>query len=395
MEKTPVSSTPVAPTRRSLLATGAAALTAGCGAVGDLLGAGQGAVEVDCGHTGGWHQYQADAANSGTRALELPSFEASPTTLGPVEDWMGGVAVDADRRAFVSDSQDVWAVEAGDGSELWRRTFDSLVNTTPILRCNAVVVQTSMRTYALTKADGTTLWEASPGDPSAEPLVDDDRVFVASGVPTALDLEDGTEVWSRDVAVDSWGACLGDDVVVVAGRTDGGGALVGLDAESGERVWRTDLPRGVKTPPTCADGTVYMPDEGNGLIAASVRSGDVEWRTEPYRRVGGLRRGATPAVVDDTVVLPSGNGPRTVGVDRASGETRWKLDTGPTLAPPLVTADGVLVGAVNDGLFLVAPDGTLLDRKADTRVGSQMALTEAGLFYQTGDLSAELVHLPR
>jgi outer membrane protein assembly factor BamB len=380
--------------RRAFLATGVAALTAGCQAVGDLLGDEEETMNAGCGPSQGWHQYQVDAANSGRQALRVPSFDAEPTTLGGVEDFVGGVAVDAERRVFVSDEQEVWAVDADEERELWRRLLDAPVSGTPILGCDAVVVQTYDGTHALKKTDGSTIWEAGFGQLSGDPLADGRRIFVASDVPAALDVVDGTDVWTQDaVDLDPWGCCLGDGVLVVAGQTDGGGALVGLDAESGEHMWRTDLQRGVKTSPTFADGTVYVPDKGNGLVAVSTDSGDVEWQTDPYARIANTRRATTPTVVGETVVVSSGNGPTTVGVDRASGETRWELDTGPTLAPPLATESGVLVGAVNEGLFLVDPDGTLREHKRDTRVGSQMALTEAGLFYQTGHRSSELVHL--
>jgi outer membrane protein assembly factor BamB len=197
-----------------------------------------------------------------------------------------------------------------------------------VLACNTVLVQTSTKTYALDRSDGTTLWEASPGNQFAEPLSDGRSVFVASGAPTALDLRDGTVTWSHDLTdVTPWGCCLGNGILVVTGPTDGGGAVVGLDAASGDRRWRTDLSRVVKAAPTYRDGTVYVPDEGAQLVALTTDTGDVEWRTRPYDSIPGDRRATTPTVADDTVIVPSGNGGTTAAVDRANGEMAWELET--------------------------------------------------------------------
>ncbi|PSP79573.1 hypothetical protein BRC88_08400 [Halobacteriales archaeon QS_4_69_225] len=382
--------------RRTLLATATISFTAGCQAVGQFSDEQDRSVEVDCDTTGGWHQYQADPANTGARRRQAPSFDSEPTSINVVSERSGGIAVDAERRVFVSDKQDIWATEASDEGEIWRRGFGSLVSSTPILTCNAVVVQTSANTYALDKTDGTTLWKASPGNQFAEPLADGHRLFIASGAPAALDIRDGSSIWAQELdGIEPWGCCLGDETLVIAGETDDGGALVGVDAATGEHQWRTDIQRPVKASPTYDNGTAYVPDEGNQLIALAVETGTVEWQTEPYGELSGNRRATTPTVTTDTIVVPSGNGGRTVGVDRVSGETLWELDSGPTLAPPLAAENEVIVGTMNEGIFRIGTDGAVDDRLTDTRVGSQMALTDAGLFYKTAGLEAELVHLKR
>ena len=382
--------------RRALLATATVSFTAGCQAIGQFSDEQNRSVEVDCDTTGGWHQYQTDPANTGAHNRQAPSFDSEPTTIDVVSERSGGIAVDAEQRVFISDQQEIWATEAGADSEIWRRGFNSLIYSTPILTCNAVVVQTSASTYALDKTDGTTLWKASSGNQFAEPLADGHRLFIASDVPVALDIRDGSSMWTQELdGIEPWGCCLGDETLVIAGETDNGGALVGVDAATGESQWRTDIQRPVKASPTYDDGMMYVPDEGNQLIALAIETGTVEWQTEPYKELSGDRRATTPTVMTDTVVVPGGNGGRTVGVDRVGGETLWELDSGPTLAPPLAAENEVIVGTMNEGIFRIGTDGAVNDRLTDTRVGSQMALTDAGLFYKTAGLEVELVHLER
>ena len=54
---------------------------------------------------------------------------------------------------------------------------------------------------------------------------------------------------------------------------------------------------------TYRDGTAYVPDEGAHLVALSVETRDVEWRTRPYDSVPGDRRATTPTVAGDTLVV--------------------------------------------------------------------------------------------
>ncbi|WP_255149133.1 PQQ-binding-like beta-propeller repeat protein [Halorarius halobius] len=375
--------------RRALLATGAAALAAGC-QVGPLEGDDPGrTVAVDCDRSTGWRQYQTDAANSGVRAARPPSLDGDIERLAPVGERNGGVAV-GDDGVYFGDQQSVRALDVA-GRERWRREFRSLVYATPVLVCDAVVVQASTRTVALDRGDGTTLWEADAGAQFSEPLFDGERLFVAGGVTAAVDVADGTVRWSTDLDVDPWGCCLGDGTLVVAGPTDDGGALVGLDAASGERLWRTDLSRALKAAPTFRDGVAYVPDEGNGVHAVDAATGDLLWQRRPYDEIPGDRRASSPTATGESVVVPSGNGGTTVGVDPSTGERRWSVETGPTLAPPVATGAGVLVGTMNEGLFRVGPDGDVRGRRSDTRAGSQMALTDAGLFYKTAGLDPGLV----
>lgn len=381
-------------TRRSFLALGAA-LSAGCQANWPSGGDQASTVTVECNTSGSWTQFQADAANTGACGRRAPSMDADLTELAEVAERSGGIVADGERRVFVVDQQDVWALDNAEASESWRRSFDSLVTTTPLLLCDALAVQTSIKTYALDSATGETLWEASPGNQFADPVLDGRHAYIASGVPTALDLRDGSTVWTHELSgVSPWGCCLADETVVVAGKRDDGGALVGLDAASGERQWRTDFGNPIKTSPTYDDGTAYVPDMWGGVYAVAAATGSVEWQTTVYEQLPSSRRSPTPTVVDGTLVVPSGNARRSVGLDAADGTEQWQLETGPTLAPALDTENGIVMGTMNEGLFLIGEGGSVSDSRADTRVASQMALRDDGLFFKAYGREISLSHLP-
>ncbi len=390
----------VRPTRRAVLAACGAALAAGCTAP-DVIGGGREDVEaLSCDRTGGWRQHQGDAANSGV-ATPLPAIDGERDVLVEGLDELAvgaGVAVDADGRAFTGEERAVLAADPDDGAELWRRSLRTDVVGTPVLSCDGVVVQTRVRTVALDAVDGSVLWKREQNNAKGAPVADGETLYVPDDITGALDVASGEVRWTAefDEGVSPQGCCLADGTLVLCGRRDGGGFLAGVDPESGERRWRTDLGVRVNAAPVSREGTVYVPDEANGVHAVAAASGERVWRAEPYEPYPGDRRGSTPTVVGSTVVVPGGNGAKTVGVDAETGASRWRIETGPVLAPPLSTPDGALVGTANEGLFLVSPDGEVVARATDTRAGAPMALTDAGLFYKTlgPGTRVELVRIP-
>lgn len=151
----------------------------------------------------------------------------------------------------------------------------------------------------------------------------------------------------------------GRDVLVSSGKS---GVVVGLDPDDGSVLWRTEVGHhrnddldaldgpttvapgtygGVLTPPSTADGVVYLatvdaptelrPDEtayfgaplgshDGEVTAVDAGTGEVRWRTDvPGDPLGGT------TVVNDLVLTATLQG-TIVALDRASGEIRWRHD---------------------------------------------------------------------
>lgn len=373
-------------TRRAVLAALGAAATAGC-ADGTVPWVGREAVDaLACDASGGWRQFQADPGNTGRTSVSPPSFDAEAEMLvDGIRNGAAapGVVVDDRGRVFAPDGTTTLGYDSRGGTELWRRSLDAPIAGTPVLACDGVVVATITGTVALSADDGGILWEQSLGG-SGPPVADDETIYLPGGVTSALDVASGAKRWTTefdDVSVRT--CCLADGTLVVAGKTEAGGMLVGLDPGTGEKRWRTDARNQISAAPAYHDGTVYVPDEGNQVYAVDAETGDVRWQVAAYGDYPGDRRGSAPAVTGSTVVVPSGNGETTVGLDRETGDRRWTLDTAQVLGSPIPTENGVVIGSINQGLYRVSESGEVTDRATDTRAGGPMALTEAGLFYKT------------
>ena len=177
--------------------------------------------------------------------------------------------------------------------------------------------------HAVEGDSGSLLWSADGGY-GPTPTAGDETLYVGdgSGVVRALDTETGEARWSTSV-----GAVPGSPTVIESG------VVVGADTDSS---WNYAGPP--SSTPVDSSGTVPT------MLRALAAADGVElWHAAmPYES-------ALAAMADDTLVVTSSDwnlvdgGGVVLGLDPASGEQRWKVDTVPFLLRPVVAGDKVLV----------------------------------------------------
>ncbi|MES3516186.1 MAG: PQQ-binding-like beta-propeller repeat protein [Natronomonas sp.] len=185
------------------------------------------------------------------------------------------------------------------------------------------------------------------------------------------------EQWTFDgVETDEGSGIIGTPVVsspdadgnrtVIVTREDG--AVIGLDARSGEFDWvffardpETDEPITVSpSAPAVADGTVYVIIQTR-LIALDADAGTIEWThtlldddDSPGDRVTEDRlQEAAPTVVDGTVYapgpFPQSDDSEIVAVDAETGSQQWRSETTDDNVPRIT--DSVAPPAVEDDIL--------------------------------------------
>jgi outer membrane protein assembly factor BamB len=164
--------------------------------------------------------------------------------------------------------------------------------------------------FAVDAATGKQLWQFPGGKDrgihiDAAPAVRGNRVYVGSGlysfVAVCLDTNTGQELWRRDLKLRAFGAplVLGRFVYYGVGTGNMGadtfnypeegsekekldqpaGAVVCLDAETGQEVWRAELPRSAH-PGLAGDAfSVYAASRDGYLYAFDRTTGKLRWRT--------------------------------------------------------------------------------------------------------------------
>jgi outer membrane protein assembly factor BamB len=145
-------------------------------------------------------------------------------------------------------------------------------------------------------------------------------------------------VWKADVPAGHSSPVLTPTRIFMTGVDGQKLVVLALDRASGKELWRREVPRrqagrienvnGPASPSPVTDGaSVYAFFQDFGLIAFTA-DGKEQWRMPlgPFNMYYGF--GASPIVVDGTVVLPvdQDTGSYLLGVDAKTGKQRYKVD---------------------------------------------------------------------
>lgn len=315
-----------------------------------------------------WPQFQFDIGNTGydpngSGPTEEVGIQWNPfTTAGRVSS----PVVANGTIYFGSADNNVYAVDASDGSLAWPMPFetDGTVRT-PAVSDGTVYVGGGGKVYALNAADGTKQWSwpFPQGTIADAPAVVNDTVYVPGGDDRffALDANDGSKQWQ--VFTDE---CFGGNVsapAVTNGTvyfTEDCGRAWAVDALSGNVEWKfaDDSGPGEGSPPAVANGTVYFgtvtagSPAGNSVYALDASDGSELWQFS-FQPEGDIR--SSPAVANGRVIFGSANG-NVYALDVADGAAIWDepFSTGGEVSSsPAVVDETVYIGSADGKLYAI------------------------------------------
>jgi outer membrane protein assembly factor BamB len=289
-----------------------------------------------------------------------------PETFGP------SIAV-VDGRAFLSVPDGAtYALDAADGTELWRFETDQRIDGTPTVVGDAVFLGTIIQPGGTTRVRD-------------------------SGV-CALDVTDGTKRWGAEIFRQrpSRITATEDTVYVPASAFEGtgGGVVRALDPETRRPRWTARLERFSASIAVDTEAAYVTP--GSSVVALGVGDGGEQWRFDPSEVSGHSTR---PMVVEGTDLIASiqwlglDSGFRVYALNRTDGTKRWEqnVDAAITRRPPAVLGRGRLyVGTARGVVTLAATDGTVLWEDADASPVSALTATDDAVY--VADLEGN-VHL--
>jgi outer membrane protein assembly factor BamB len=179
------------------------------------------------------------------------------------------------------------ALDANSGSELWLAPMPGPQWSSPAVENGRVFVgsRDDHKLYAFDAVTGNTLWTATTSDwVQTSPAVADGVVYIAnnSGNLYAFNAETGGLNWQSAV---SPGFAIGSSPTVANGvvyvasaldasATDFDGKLYAVDAANGQVLFSDVVSQGqgearwVQASPTVDNGVVYIPNYGDGTVAA-------------------------------------------------------------------------------------------------------------------------------
>jgi outer membrane protein assembly factor BamB len=157
----------------------------------------------------------------------------------------------------------------------------------------------------------------------------------------------GAVLWTAELAHEvRWTPAVAGDMVVVATSAD----LVGLDAATGARRWRSEVPRPGAALAVLTTRVHVLTEEGE-LLALEAASGTLGWRTALGTALGihpgSPGRLALAAAEEDWLVLA---GPAAVMAVGADGSRRWR--TAVHEATGLLVSEGLVWTVEQNGRVL-------------------------------------------
>jgi len=124
---------------------------------------------------------------------------------------------------------------------------------------------------------------------------------------------------------------------------------------SGERIWKTDLPKQIHSSPASDGKLIFFGCDDNQVYAINDDNGEIVWKFATNGAVQGAG-----AVLDSTVFIGSTDD-FFYALDARDGKLRWKFETGgQILNSPALVKSAVIFGSTDEKLYCLNPEnGTL------------------------------------
>jgi outer membrane protein assembly factor BamB len=350
-----------------------------------------------------WAQFHGGPARTGYHPNgSMSSFKRAWQARLPGGILFGSPVI-ADGAAYIA-AQDEFdpngghlvCVDAANGTARWQiPTHGSVKHAPAVVNGIVYAVTVSGRVFAIDAESGDAVWEYQLGDASARwifssPLVVGKQVVVGqSGHFVSLDADTGRRNWLRtDLVGNDWISSYpspaADHNTVYVGFFWHRETLWALDRETGETRWVVaDIPgtRGPAATPVAhidSDSSgeakaVYVLCHDGVVRALAATDGELLWQfdlgQDPDKRGGARWSPGTPALADEILYVPTGDG-FVRAVDTRTATQIWSWQADPALAgvqaydrdgssilsSPIVVGDTVITGS-SDGR-IVALDRT-------------------------------------
>lgn len=325
--------------------------------------------------TGTWPTYQFDSGRTGYNPDPGTSHEDRTGHWSIAMRVSGTPAVADGTVYVGSLDGFLIALDATTGEEHWRFTVETEADNTfwatPVPDGGSLYIHSDTGIYALDRASGEQHWRVQPEIERLRPetvAISDETVYVerARTAVAALDAATGEERWrydTEDYSISS-AVALVDDAVYFSAVD---GSVHAVDADTGERRWRSEIDKGRVLDLAVSAETVFL--TSYIIYALDAESGERKWAFNTHERLpvnpggssgqqsgSGGPQASPPTIANGTLYVKSDEGP-VVAIDAETGELVWFAEMiGPDRAP-IVVDDLVYVTGENAVHTLDASSG--------------------------------------
>jgi outer membrane protein assembly factor BamB len=303
--------------------------------------------------------YRGDTGRSGytTEPLTTPlSLVWKHTTQ--VSKTTAAGAVFSNGVIYFGNGENIYAIKAADGTQLWTFAADGNVNTSPDIANGSVYIGTENgELYKIDAYSGRQKWVAKLTAPiHSAPLVVDSVVYVGDddGFCSAINADNGHTIWNIQTngPVAAPPVYTADRQVIFA---SGDNSIRSIDAANGRSMWATKVASDPTfSPPIYSDNAIYV-GYSNCITSLLPRSGTARWKALLPSDI------TTPLAVGKNIIYFATQNNDVLAVDDR-GHTIWSKHIGyPTSSAPLIAGRTVIVTTTHGVVYAFAADtGNLL-----------------------------------
>jgi outer membrane protein assembly factor BamB len=243
----------------------------------------------------------------------------------------------------------MYCVNAETGKKVWQFYSNSHTESSPCVVDGKVYFGAGDDgVYCLDAATGKQVWQYPGLHVDSNPAVVGGRLYVGSGVGDlyretvifCLDTATGKEAWRIPVDLPAWGSPRVSGGYVFFGLGNGnfyesdgsrpGGAVLCVEAATGKRYWRCDVPDAVLDRPAVDRHWVWFGSRDGHLYCVDRTDGQVRWKQDlgsPVVTAPTLARGPGGGGAP-TSVYAAGSAGQLYCLDPETGKVDWTFDVG-------------------------------------------------------------------
>lgn len=327
-----------------------------------------------------WTTPQGDARHAGSEHRLAPENPEVAWTIDVGRGLRSEPLIDRGVLLIAGSNRLIAAYDAASGDRFWEQRLNSSVSGGMLWRNDTLWVATeslSGEVSARRLGKGEEYWEKDVGPARVAPLLAGGTLYLATdaGWLVALDAETGERLWRTRIPGAAAGApvSFGDRVVAIGGRD----TVYVVEPTQGRVVSRIALPDGASATPALVDRVLLVPLNGGTLAAVDLDLGEVVWRASL-----GSQMLASPVVSEDGAtyaLTASGEVWRIPPAERRA--VRIAALGGATRGSLTLVRNGLLVGRLDGVLFLLDRDGaTVWQRQLGGSIVAPVAVAEGAIF---------------
>ena len=174
---------------------------------------------------------------------------------------------------------------------------------------------------------------------------------------------------------------VGGGIAVADGKlfiSSGLGVVTALDAQNGEEIWTRNTRVPMHSAPTASDGRVFAVSDDNELFAFNANTGEVIWTYQGIVESARMLTAPSPAVVGDTVISGFASG-ELIAFRVQNGGVLWQdaLSSAGQLTP-LASLNDIAAGPVIADGYVIASAQSGVTSAFDLRTGQRIWTQPAG-----------------